>query len=82
MEEPTLRMRLMTQNSWLGMIWFTLKSCIPLSSHWHQQMDSPDEPELGEGDHSLQSLCSKRAEAGAPVVSFGLYFSYLKVVIF
>lgn len=45
-------------------------------------MDSPDEPELGEGDHSLQSLCSKRAEAGAPVVSFGLYFSYLKVVIF
>lgn len=82
MEEPTFRMRLMTQNSWFGIIWFTPKSCILLSSHWHQQKDNGDEPELGAGGHCLRSLCSKRAGAGAPVVSFGLYFSSLKVVIF
>lgn len=31
-KEPSFRMRLMTQNSWLGLIWFTLKSCILLIS--------------------------------------------------
>lgn len=60
--------------SWDGLVHPQIHIC--LSLHWHQHSGDPFR------SHPLQSLCARRAGAGAPAAGSGLYFLHLKVGIF